>query len=99
VRGGTEVSLARETKIGAKSEWVIYQEMQTTKDGRKILRLASSIPPELLVLGKRRYWSEVEFMPEGHIKDALIKVLVSMTGIPETDIRIGMPAPTKLTSA
>ncbi|KAF2864691.1 hypothetical protein BDV95DRAFT_673215 [Massariosphaeria phaeospora] len=73
VRGGNVVSLARETKIATwHNEWVFYEEIHTTQKGN-VMRLATGIPPEILVHAAPQYWWDVEFIPEGHIKDTLVK--------------------------
>ncbi|KZM27330.1 hypothetical protein ST47_g1533 [Ascochyta rabiei] len=87
------VELAPETKLKAdKTDWEFYESMQAT-EGKKEMRITSSIAPELLLSAVPNYWTKVEDVPDDHVKDAFLRVLVGMTGLSEADIRGGMPAP------
>ena len=92
VRHCTQVELGPDTNLGAASrdnEWVIYNEYHSGK--KNTIRLVSAIPPEILISEHAPYWSDLEFLPEGHIKDSLVKVIANMTGESETYLRGGMP--------
>jgi hypothetical protein len=80
------------------NEWVFYEELGTSQKG-SIMCVASGIAPELLFQASPDYWWDVEFIPDGHIKDSLVKVIARMTCTSEAEICGGMPNPTKPRSA
>jgi pre-mRNA-splicing factor ATP-dependent RNA helicase DHX15/PRP43 len=97
-RTSAPVMLTASTSLGTPSdlnEWVIYNEFNISGAKREI-RLVSAIAPELLIATAPAYWSDLEFLPNGHIKDKMVKVLANMTNMDESVVRGGMP---KLTVA
>lgn len=97
VRTGEKVTLDQSVQIGkasAANEWVIYDELHVNKEDKKSLRLVSAIPVEALVSAQPTYWIDmVEFLREGHIRSALIKVLAEIGARSKEDVRGGMPKP------
>jgi hypothetical protein len=55
------------------------------------MHVVSGIAPELLLLAAPAYWSEIEVILEGHMKDALAKLIASLIKVSKSDIRGGMP--------
>jgi hypothetical protein len=98
VLGGVDVVLAHETEIKHPNEWVFYEELGTSQKG-SIMCVASGIAPELLFQASPDYWWDVEFIPDGHMKDSLVKVIARMTCTSEAEICGGMSNPTKSRSA
>jgi pre-mRNA-splicing factor ATP-dependent RNA helicase DHX15/PRP43 len=96
VRHGAPVRLTADTSLGGEAthvnEWVIYNEFHS--DGvstQGTIRLVSAIVPELFISARPEYWYDTEFLPEGPIRDQLVKIIARMTGITEKFIRGGMP--------
>ncbi|KAL8834431.1 MAG: hypothetical protein Q9170_003753 [Blastenia crenularia] len=94
VRHGARVRLMAETDLGNPSrnnEWVIYNEYHSDGLSKKTIRLVSAIVPEILIATQSTYWSDLEFLPKGHIQDSLVKVIAKMTGKSEDFVRGGIP--------
>jgi pre-mRNA-splicing factor ATP-dependent RNA helicase DHX15/PRP43 len=82
VRSGMNVILSEHTNLGNQdkhNEWVIYNDC-LNKGTNKILRVVSSVTPELLVAAQPQYWWDTEFLPQGHISDGLLQTLSDMIG-------------------
>ncbi|KAK1811937.1 DEAH-box ATP-dependent RNA helicase prp43 [Friedmanniomyces endolithicus] len=83
-----------ETDLGPPSganEWLMYNEYASDGNTKRFLRCVSAIPPECLVSAQPGFWRDPEFLPHGHIRDSLVKVIANMTGGSEDFIRGGMP--------
>jgi hypothetical protein len=89
LRSNQGVELLNTTDLGALSaanEWVIYHKYRTRAKKDNIL-VVSPIVPEMLIKGVPTYFSNVEFFPDGSTKDALVKLIVEMTGEPKDSLR------------
>ncbi|KAL9106819.1 MAG: hypothetical protein Q9227_008241 [Pyrenula ochraceoflavens] len=101
VRTGVIAELTEDTNLGpptASNEWVIYNECHISDASKNTIRLVSAISPELLVSAKPTYWHDLEFTPEGHIKNGLLEALSHMSGKDKSFFLGGMPQPTTPTS-
>jgi hypothetical protein len=89
LRSNQQVELLNTTDLGALSaanEWVIYHKYCTRAKKDNIL-VVLPIVPEMLIKGVPIYFGNVEFFPDRSTKDALVKLIVEMTGEPEDSLR------------
>jgi pre-mRNA-splicing factor ATP-dependent RNA helicase DHX15/PRP43 len=89
LRSNQRVELLKTTNLGppsADNEWVIYNEYRTGEKKDNIL-VVTPIKPELLISAVPTYFGNVEFFPDGPAKDALVSILVKVTGEPEKSLR------------
>jgi hypothetical protein len=89
LRSNQRVELLNTTDLGALSaanEWVIYYKYCTGAKKDNIL-VVLPIVPEMLIKGVPTYFGNVKFFPDGSTKDALVKLIVEMTGEPEDSLR------------
>ncbi|KAI7107405.1 putative pre-mRNA-splicing factor ATP-dependent RNA helicase [Hortaea werneckii] len=97
VRHGTEAKVGDNIQFDeGRDEWIIYHEFSDKGQGESFLRLVTPVPLELILRSRPDYWSDVEFMPAGHIQEALVKKIAELTGEDESTVRGGMPPPTEL---
>lgn len=93
VRTGDRASVPRTTDMGPKSkhnEWVIYNEFYLDSTKQQ-LRCVTPIAPEYLVQSQPGRWADAEFLPTGHIQDAMVKIIATMAGETQKSVRGGMP--------
>ncbi|PVH91632.1 P-loop containing nucleoside triphosphate hydrolase protein, partial [Periconia macrospinosa] len=80
VRGRNIVSLSNKTKLSPPNDWVFYNEVyQSSSTTGLTMRIVSHIIPEFMVSANTAYWSGVELLREGHIKDELANIFAKMT--------------------
>ena len=94
VRRGEFVRLCPETALGPNApEWVIYNEFTSDGNTKKFLKLVTPIARKLLLSTQPGYWSDEEFIPEGHIiRDNLVEAIARMTNNTHEAIRGSMPS-------
>jgi pre-mRNA-splicing factor ATP-dependent RNA helicase DHX15/PRP43 len=93
VRHGARAELHKGQSFGPEaSEWVIYHEFSNNSE-KAYLNLVTPIPLKMLMETRRAYWCDTKSKPTGHIRDALVKQIIELTGCAESEVLVDMPPP------
>ncbi|KAI7152027.1 putative pre-mRNA-splicing factor ATP-dependent RNA helicase [Hortaea werneckii] len=93
-RHGAKAKLAANVQFDdGTGEWVIYNEFSDKGQSKSELRLVTPVPLDTILMARPDYWWDMEFVRNGHVREAVVQRIAEISGQDASTVQGGMPSP------